>query len=99
MASQLQNLTIEISDLLLNGLTRLEQRPDRSDQIGTIFNQLSGSRGKDIELGATDDETKIFEQAADLVLKIALDLHQQRSAGQQRPNRVAVEVFDAHLLE
>ena len=60
MASQLQNLTIEISDLLLNGLTRLEQRPDRSNQIGTIFNQLSGSRGEDIERGATDDETKVL---------------------------------------
>ena len=67
MASQPQNLTIEISDLLLNGLTRLEQRPDRSDQIGTIFYQLSGSRGEDIERGATDDETKVFKEAADLI--------------------------------
>src|SRR6201997_1540881 len=31
---QLQNLTIEIVGLLLDGLTCLEQRPDHSDQLG-----------------------------------------------------------------
>ena len=34
MTSQLVNLTIEIVDLLLDGLARLEQRPDRSNQFG-----------------------------------------------------------------
>ncbi len=58
MASQLQNLTVEITDLLLDGLTCLEQRSDRSDQIGTILDQLLGSHGEDIELGTADDETK-----------------------------------------
>jgi hypothetical protein len=37
--------------------------------------------------------------AADLVLEITLDLDQQRPARQQRPNRVAIEVLDAHLLK
>src|SRR5262245_11698266 len=46
---QLQNLTVEIVDLLFNGL--------------------------------------------------ALDFDQQRPARQQRPNRVAIEVLDAHLLK
>ena len=45
------------------------------------------------ELGTADDETKILEEAADLVLKIALDLDQQCPACQKRPNRVAIESF------
>ena len=43
MTSQLVNLTIEIVDLLLDGLARLEQRPDRSNQFGTIFDQPLGA--------------------------------------------------------
>ena len=38
MTGQLQNLTVEITDLLLDGLARREQRPDRSDQLGPILN-------------------------------------------------------------
>jgi hypothetical protein len=76
MTRQPVNLTAEIADLLLDGLARLEQRPDRSHQLGTILDQLLGSRGEDIELGANEDETKVLEQAADLVLEITLDLHQ-----------------------
>src|SRR5262245_39473547 len=48
---QLQNLTIEIVGLLLDGLTCLEQRPDYSDQLGTILDQFLGPDSKDIELG------------------------------------------------
>jgi hypothetical protein len=32
---------------------------------------VRGSRGEDIELDATNDQTDVFEQATDLVLKIA----------------------------
>src|SRR5258706_623543 len=96
---QLQNLAIEIVGLLLDGLTCLEQRPDHSDQLGTVLDQFLGPHGKDIELGTADHETDVLEQAADLVLEIALDLDQQRPARQQRPNRVAIEVLDAHLLK
>src|SRR5437660_7452492 len=96
---QLQNLTIEIVGLLLDGLTCLEQRPNHSHQLGTIFAQFLGSHGKDIELGTADHETDVLEQATDLVLEITLDLDQQGPARQQRPNRMAIEVLDAHLLE
>jgi hypothetical protein len=44
------------------------------------------------ELGTADDETKILEEAADLVLKIPLDFDQQCPACQKRPNRVAIEL-------
>src|SRR5436190_633167 len=96
---QLQNLTIEIVGLLLDGLTCLEQRPNHSHQLGTILDQFLGSHGKDIELGTADHETDVLEQATDLVLEITLDLDQQGPARQQRPNRMAIEVLDAHLLE
>src|SRR5262249_36580536 len=96
---QLQNLTIEIVGLLLDGLTCLEQRPDYSDQLRTILDQFLGPNSKEIELGTTDHKTEILEKAADLVLEIPFDLDQQRPARQQRPNRVAIEVLDAHLLK
>src|SRR5215831_10014077 len=96
---QLQNLTIEIVRLLLDGLTCLEQRPNHSDQLGAILDQFLRPHGKDIELGTADYETDILEQAADLVLEITLDLDQQRPARQQRPNRVAIEVLDANLFK
>src|SRR6266496_4186942 len=99
MTCQLQNLAIEIVGLLLDGLTCLEQRLDHSDQLGTILNQFLGPHGKDIELGTADHETDVLEQAADLVLEITLDFDQQRPARQQRSNRVAIEVLDAHLLK
>src|SRR5262249_50971688 len=99
MTRQLENLTIEIVGLLLDGLTCLEQRPDHSNQLGTIRDQFLGPRGKDVELGTADHETDVLEQSADLVLEITLDLDQQRLARQQRPNRVAIEVLDAHLLK
>jgi hypothetical protein len=75
-------------------LRALEQRPDRSYQLRTILNQLLGSRGEYIELGAADRKTEVLEQAADLVLEIGLDLDQQRTARQQRPDRVAVDILD-----
>src|SRR5213082_3270594 len=83
---QLQNLTIEIVSLLLDGLTCLEQRPDHSDQLGTVRDQFLGPHGKDIELGSANHETNVLEQAADLVLEITLDLDQQ--------SRVAPGAFD-----
>src|SRR5215813_4038025 len=73
---QLQNLTIEIVGLLLDRLAGLEQRPDHSDQLGTILDQFLGPHGKDIEFSTADHETNVLEQAADLVLEITLDLDQ-----------------------
>src|SRR5258705_3461842 len=99
MTCQLQNLAIEIDSLLLDGLTCLEQRPDHGNQLGAILDQFLRPHRKDIELGTADHETDVLEQATDLVLEIALDLDQQRPARQQRPNRVAIEALDAHLLK
>src|SRR6266404_465867 len=48
MTRQLQNLTVEIADLLFDGLARLEQRPHRGHQLGTILDQFLGPHGKDI---------------------------------------------------
>src|SRR5215813_9321431 len=69
------------------------------NQLGAILDQFLGPHRKDIELGTADHETDVLEQATDLVLEIALDLDQQRPARQQRPNRVALEALDAHLLK
>src|SRR5438105_12774508 len=95
---QLENLTIEIVSLLLDGLTCLEQRPDHSDHLGTIRDQFLGPHGKDIELGSADHETDVLEQAAHLVLEITLALDQQCSARHQSPNRMATEVPTAPPL-
>src|ERR1700730_7423490 len=54
MASQFRNLAVKLTDLLLDGIARFEQRPDRSHQLGTTLDQLLGSHGKDIELGTAD---------------------------------------------
>ena len=94
MASQLHNLAVKLADLLLNGLARLEQRSDRSYQLRTARDQLLGSHGEDIELGAADDETEVLKKAANMVLEVALDLDQQRPARQQCSDRVAVDILD-----
>jgi hypothetical protein len=64
-------------------------------------NEAAAIAARDEVMAADDahDETDVLEQAADLVLEITLDLDQQRPARQQRPNRVAIEVLDAHLLK
>src|SRR4029450_11569990 len=79
---QLENLTIKVVGRLLDGLTCLEQRPDHSDQLGTILDQFLGPHGKDIELCTADHNTEVLEETTDLVLEIALDLDQQRPARQ-----------------
>ena len=99
MASQFHNLAVKLTNLLLDGIARFQQRSDGSHQFGTALDQLLGSHGKDIELGTADYEAEIFEKAANMVLEITLDLDQQRPAGQQRPDRVAVDILDMHLLE
>src|SRR2546430_10885169 len=53
---QLQNLTIEIVGLLLDGLTCLEQRPNHSHQLGPILDQFLGRPVKAFELGSPDPE-------------------------------------------
>src|SRR6476660_6517236 len=94
MASQFHNLAVKLADLLLDGIARFEQRSDRSYQLRTALDQLLGSHGEDIELGTADHQAEVFEKAANMVLEIALDLDQHRPAGQQCPDRVAVDILD-----
>ena len=82
MASQFHNLAVKLTNLLLDGIARFQQRSDGSHQFGTALDQFLGSHGKDIELGTADYEAEIFEKAANMVLEITLDLDQQRPAGQ-----------------
>src|SRR5213082_1239055 len=63
---QLQNLTIEIVDLLLDSLTCLQQRSNHCDQLGTIRDQFLGPHSKDTKLGTADHEADILEQATNL---------------------------------
>ncbi len=82
MARQLHNLAIKLANLLLDGMAGFEQRSDRSHELRTALDQFLGSHGKDIELGTADDQTKVLQKAANMVLEIALYLDQQRPAGQ-----------------
>ena len=50
-ARQLHNLAVKLTDLLLDGIARCEQRSDRSYKLRTTLDQLLGSHGEDIELG------------------------------------------------
>src|SRR5262245_36185771 len=50
MTCQLENLTIKIVSLLLDGLTCLEQRPDHRDQLGTIAISSSARTVKTLNL-------------------------------------------------
>src|SRR5262249_60984798 len=99
MPRQPQHLAVEVANLALDGLARLQQRPNRSDQLRTIFNQLLSSHGEDVELGSANHKTEVFEEATNLVLKIPLDLHQQRAARQQGSDRMTVNIFDAYFFE
>ena len=71
MASQSRYLAVKLTDLLLDGIARFEQRPDRSHQLRTTLDQLIDSYGEDIELGTADHEAEVFEKAANMVLEIA----------------------------
>src|ERR1700733_10859750 len=99
MASQFHNLAVKLTNLLLDGIARFQQRSDGSHQFGTALDQFLGSHGKDTELGTADYEAESLEKAADRVLLISHDLDQQRPAAQQRADRVAVDILDMHLLE
>ena len=82
MASQFHNLAVKLTDLLPDGIARFEPRSDRSYQLRAALDQLLGSHGEDIELGTADHQAEVSEKAANMVLEIALDLDQQRPAGQ-----------------
>src|SRR5262245_48108026 len=56
---QLQNLTVEIVDLLFNGLARLEQRPDHSDQLYRVHSYCRAN--DEIFVGDPTKGAKVFE--------------------------------------
>ena len=49
MASQFHNLAVKLTDLLLDGRARFEQRSDRSYQLRATLDQLLGSHGEDMD--------------------------------------------------
>src|SRR5262245_8158318 len=95
MTCQLQNFTVEIVGLLLDGLTCLKQRPDHRDQLGTILDQLLGPHSKNIELGTADHETDVLEQATDLVLEIALEAQSLRLRARKKSGDLTTAIVPA----
>ena len=85
MASQFHNLAVKLTDLLLNGRARFEQRSDRSYQLRATLDQLLGSHGEDIELGTADHQAEVFEKAANMVLEIALEASLKARQQQRSP--------------
>jgi hypothetical protein len=62
MASQFHNLAIKLTNLLLDGIARFQQRSDGSHQLRTALDQLLGSYGKDIELGTANSDASIADE-------------------------------------
>src|SRR5262249_48645162 len=96
---QCENLTIEIVGLLLDGLTCLEQRSDNSDQFGTILDQFLGSHGKTLNLARPITRPTFLSRPRIWFSRSRLILTSNVRLAQQRPNRVAIDIFDAHLLK
>src|SRR5215469_7313576 len=61
VARQSHHLAIEAGNLLLDGLTRLEEGFDRSGEFRPILNQLRGAHDEHVHLGPTDDEAAVLE--------------------------------------
>jgi hypothetical protein len=64
----------------------------------TSSRKRPGTHGKYVHLCPADDEPKVLEEPADLVLNIPLDLDKQSSADKQGFDRMTVEIFDADFL-
>ena len=60
--------------------------------------QLFDPAPEDLAARLADDESEVLEQAADLVLKIALDLDQLSPAVQNRPDLMTRYALDLDLL-
>jgi transposase len=81
-----------------DSLACLKQRLYRGRKFWSRFGQLRGAHGKHVHLRSADNQPKILEETADLVLNIPLDLDEQSSANKNGFDRVTVEIFDANLL-
>src|SRR6266498_2026592 len=98
VARQSHHLAIEVGNLLLDGLTHLEERLDCGDEFRPILDQLRGAHGEHVHLGLADDEAEVLEYPADLVLEISFDLDEQCPTDEKGFDRVTVAIFDANLL-
>jgi hypothetical protein len=98
IACQPHHLAVEIRNLSPDSLACLEQRLYRSTEFWPSLCKLRGAHDKHVHLCLADDEPKILEEPADLVLNIPLDLDEQSSADKKGFDRVTVEIFDADLL-
>src|SRR5208282_2376868 len=92
ITGQLPNLTVEIVDLVLDVLARLEQRSDRGHQFGTPFDQRLGAHGEDIELGAAAD--KILNHQSGTISGVAA-VYQRHQFLSERKD--ALDRWGAHL--
>src|SRR5271169_2966964 len=98
IAGQPHHLAVEVRNLPPDSLACLEKRLYRGSKFWPSLGQLRGARSKHVHLCPADDEPKILEEPADLVLNVPLDLDEQSSADKNGLNRVTVEIFDADLL-
>ena len=83
IAGQPQHLAVEVRNLSPDSLASLEQRFYGGCNCWPSIGQLRGAHGKYVHLCPADDEPKILEEPADLVLNIPLDLDKQSSADKQ----------------
>ena len=65
---------------------------------GRSWIKSAARAAKHVHLCSANNKPEVLEKPTDLVLKISLDLDEQGSADEKGLDRVAVEVFDAHLL-
>ena len=98
IAGQPQHLAVEVRNLSPDSVARLEQRFYGGCNCWPSIGQLRGAHGKYVHLCPADDEPKILEEPADLILNIPLDLDKQSSADKQGFDRMTVEIFDADFL-
>jgi hypothetical protein len=98
IAGQPHHFAVGVRNLPPDSLASLEQWFYRGSEFRPSLGQLRGARGEQVHLCPADDEPKILEEAADLVLNIPLDLNEQSSAEKKGFGCVTVEIFDADFL-
>ena len=79
------DLAVEVRNLPPDSLASLEQRFYDGYDCWPSIGQLRGAHGKYVHLCPADDEPKVLEEPADLVLNISLDLDEQSSSDPPRP--------------
>ncbi len=75
---------MKIGDLSTDAFTYRQQRAHGFLQKRLISNELIHPAAEDIAAALADAQAQVLQQAADLVLEVALDLHQQGPTVQRR---------------